>query len=749
VTAARSANSTAPLREVGLIGLGALAAYLILALASYSSSDPAWSLRGSGLSVDNLVGRSGAWISDVLFSLFGLVSYLIPAGLAYGAYRSLKLAAWDWPRLSLRLAGWIGVLLCGAVLLRVHVGGSLGLPDGPGGVVGGWLAAVGMPLFNWVGLTLIALAGLCIGAQTALGFSWVDVAESTGRWLYKGIGRLMSLLDYAQQRVAERREQRETAVLLREARDSARLADEQRRAGRKQPEIQVPAAQRAPQKPRQRPLFEINSSAELPDFSLLDEVVADAAAEFSGESLEGMSRLLELKLKDFGIEAEVVSVLPGPVVTRFEIQPAPGLKVSRISGLVKDLARSLAVVSVRVVEVIPGKSVVGIEIPNERRSVVRLKELVMSEVYQTSKSPLTLALGKDIAGEAVIADVTKMPHLLVAGTTGSGKSVGVNAMLLSILYKATPDEVRLILVDPKMLELSVYEGVPHLLTPVVTDMKEAAQALRWCVGEMERRYRLMSALGVRNLAGYNRRVEPGGVKDPLWPADAGSEAPTLERLPYIVVVIDEFADMMMIVGKKVEQLIARIAQKARAAGIHLVLATQRPSVDVITGLIKANIPARISYQVSSRVDSRTILDQGGAEQLLGHGDMLYLPPGTSLPTRVHGAFVSDEEVHRIVSDLKQRGEPDYLPDLTIGDVDSIDLGDSAGESGSAEQEDALYDEAVAFVLESRRASISAVQRKLRIGYNRAARLIESMEAAGVVSSMNTNGSREVLVPNRG
>ncbi len=449
------------------------------------------------------------------------------------------------------------------------------------------------------------------------------------------------------------------------------------------------------------------------------------------------------------IDAEVVSVLPGPVVTRFEIQPAPGLKVSRISSLVKDLARSLAVVSVRIVEVIPGKSVVGIEIPNEQRSIVRLKELVTSEVYQASKSPLTLALGKDIAGEPVVADVTKMPHLLVAGTTGSGKSVGVNAMLLSILYKATPEQVRLILVDPKMLELSVYEGIPHLLTPVVTDMKEAAQALRWCVAEMDRRYRLMSALGVRNLAGYNRRVEEGDVKDPLWPEDSG-EAPDLAHLPYIVVVIDEFADMMMIVGKKVEQLIARIAQKARAAGIHLILATQRPSVDVITGLIKANIPARIGFQVSSKIDSRTIMDQGGAEQLLGHGDMLYLPPGTALPTRVHGAFVSDEEVHRVVKDLKTRGGPDYLADVLADTGEFGELGGESGTegSGSAEQDDALYDEAVAFVLETRRASISAVQRKLRIGYNRAARLVESMEAAGVVSSMNTNGSREVLVPNR-
>jgi S-DNA-T family DNA segregation ATPase FtsK/SpoIIIE len=665
----------------------------------------------------------------------------------------------------LRAAGWLIGILCGAVLARLHIAASLGLPAGAGGMIGSWIVHAGLPVLNWVGLTLLALVGLMTGAQTAIGFSWIQLAERTGRMIHRSAGAVVAFIRYWRDRIEDRRARRDGALALSKRRE-ATLESHQRQRGermqaaaldkaekveRRAPEVQA-TAPRAPAKPRQQPLFEINSSAELPDFSLLDDAAEAPAAEFSGESLEGMSRLLELKLKDFGIEAEVVSVLPGPVVTRFEIQPAPGLKVSRISGLVKDLARSLAVVSVRIVEVIPGKSVVGIEIPNEQRSVVRLKELIMSEVYQASRSPLTLALGKDIAGEPVIADVTKMPHVLVAGTTGSGKSVGINAMLLSILYKATPEQVRLILVDPKMLELSVYEGIPHLLTPVVTDMREAAQALRWCVAEMDRRYRLMSALGVRNLAGYNRRIESEDVEDPLWPTESGIDAPVLTHLPYIVVVIDEFADMMMIVGKKVEQLIARIAQKARAAGIHLVLATQRPSVDVITGLIKANIPARIGYQVSSKIDSRTIMDQGGAEQLLGHGDMLYLPPGTALPTRVHGAFVSDEEVHRIVGDLKTRGEPDYLTDVLAdngGDFGEFG-GDSSGEAptGSAEQEDGLYDEAVAFVLETRRASISAVQRKLRIGYNRAARLVEAMEAAGVVSSMNSNGSREILVPSR-
>jgi DNA segregation ATPase FtsK/SpoIIIE, S-DNA-T family len=482
---------------------------------------------------------------------------------------------------------------------------------------------------------------------------------------------------------------------------------------------------------------------------------------YSKESLEAMSKLLELKLKDFGIEIEVVSVQPGPVVTRFEIQPAPGIKASRISGLAKDLARSLAVVSVRVVEVIPGKSVMGVEIPNAHREMVRLSEVISSEMYDQAKSPLTMALGHDISGEPVVADLAKMPHLLVAGTTGSGKSVGVNSMLLSLLYKSTPKEVRLILVDPKMLELSVYDGIPHLLTPVITDMKDASNGLRWCVGEMERRYKLMSAMGVRNLAGFNRKVDDANkagtpIADPLFKPEENFEAgaavataPNLETLPCIVVVIDEFADMMMIVDKKkVEQLISRIAQKARAAGIHLILATQRPSVDVITGLIKANVPTRIAFQVSSKIDSRTILDQGGAEQLLGHGDMLYLPSGTSVPIRVHGAFVDDHEVHRVVADWKTRGTPQYIDGITDDSNNSIPVPGIPSEGGEEDngESDALYDEAVAFVLETRKASISSVQRKLRIGYNRAARLIETMEAAGVVSSAGHNGNREVLAP---
>ncbi len=489
----------------------------------------------------------------------------------------------------------------------------------------------------------------------------------------------------------------------------------------------------------------------LPSIALLDPPRTDQKAGFSPERLREMSKLLVQKLADFGVKIEVTAVAPGPVITRFEIQPAPGIKASKITGLAKDLARSMAMISVRVVEVIPGKSVMGIEVPNENRAVVSLSEVLASEEYDKSKSPLTLALGHDIGGNPVITDLAKMPHLLVAGTTGSGKSVGVNAMLASLLFKSTPEELRLILVDPKMLELSVYEGIPHLLTPVITDMKEAAAGLRWSVAEMERRYQLMAAMGVRNLAGFNKKVKDAieagtPLTDPTWQIDKSfhTSPPLLEALPYIVIVIDEFADMMMVVGKKVEELIARIAQKARAAGIHLVLATQRPSVDVITGLIKANVPTRIAFQVSSRIDSRTILDQGGAEQLLGHGDMLYMPPGNAVPERVHGAFVDDDEVHRLVAEWKLRGEPNYIEEITQTAEEGVGI--PSDEDG---EQDDLYDHAVAFVIESGKCSISSVQRKLRIGYNRAARLVETMEAAGVVSSPAHNGSREVLAANHG
>jgi len=746
VSRASTVPATAPLREVVLITLLTVAVFAFLAIVSYSPADPAWSYRGTTLEVHNLVGSVGAFFADVLLSLFGHIAALLPVILVIAGVRTLRTTRWDWNRIGLRAGSWLAVLMCASILLRLHGSADASLPAGPGGMIGDWFASVGLPLLNWLGLSLLALVGTALGLQGALGFSWVKVAERTGEIIYTGSGRTLVAFDRLRDRWAARRARQAREPRVDALNTTPKPEAIAARAARKPPEIK-PAAVLPPPKPQQQPLFESNTVEGLPDFGLLDAAQADANGGYSADSLAAIARLLELKLADFGVEAEVVSVLPGPVVTRFEVQPAAGVKVSRISGLVKDLARSLAVVSVRIVEVIPGKSVVGIEIPNEHRSVVRLRELISSEVYQNARSPLTLALGKDIAGEPVVADVSKMPHLLVAGTTGSGKSVGVNAMILSILYKATPDQVRLIMVDPKMLELSVYEGIPHLLAPVVTDMNEAALALQWCVAEMDRRYRVMSALGVRNLAGYNRKVASEDIADPTWPADAVDPAPNLEALPLIVVVIDEFADMMMIVGKKVEQLIARIAQKARAAGIHLVLATQRPSVDVITGLIKANIPTRISFQVSSKIDSRTILDQGGAEQLLGHGDMLYLPPGTALPVRVHGAFVSDEEVHRVVNDWKKRGSPEYM-DLTVGAAEFTGEGSAGTGEGSAEQDDPLYDEAVSFVLESRRASISAVQRKLRIGYNRAARLIESMEAAGVVSAMNTNGSREVLVPVR-
>jgi DNA segregation ATPase FtsK/SpoIIIE, S-DNA-T family len=748
------AGSHVPVREIGLIGLLALALFTLLAMGSYSPADPGFSFSGGRDQVNNLVGRSGAWFADVMLYLFGRVAYLLPVALVIVGVRLVRYRPpqRSWPVAAMRLLGWLGLVLFGCVLVQLHVAPVAGLPAGVGGILGQWLVGVGVPVFGWVGLTLVALTGLIIGAQAAAGFSWLYLAELTGRGLHRLSALAVAWVDRRLDVWRHRRDARRTASTLRQTRKVRLDQTRAERAARKQPEIQPPAPRVVPKPSRQQRLFRGAGTSELPDLDLLDERQPEDEGGYSEASLEKMSHLLETKLKDFGVEAEVVSVLPGPVVTRFELQPAAGVKVSKISSLAKDLARSLAVISVRIVEVIPNKPYVGIEIPNEDREVVRLKEILASRAFQESKSPVTLALGKDIAGEPITADVARMPHLLVAGTTGSGKSVGVNAMLLSLLYKSTPEDVRLILVDPKMLELSIYDGIPHLLTPVVTDMRDAAQALNWCVAEMERRYRLMASLGVRNLAGYNRQIQDAEKKgspilDPLWSADSDDDAPPLEKLPTIVVVIDEFADMMMIVGKKVEQLIARIAQKARAAGIHLILATQRPSVDVITGLIKANIPTRISFQVSSKVDSRTILDQGGAEQLLGHGDMLYLPPGTAMPTRVHGAFVSDDEVHRVVSDWKERGEPDYRPEVLSGGDDEPFL-PLESNSGSAEQDDALYDEAVAFVLESRRASISSVQRKLRIGYNRAARLIEAMEEAGVVTPMNSNGSREVLVPNR-
>ena len=763
----RAATMLAPrLREGALIGLLALCVYVLIALITYDARDPGWSHTAFSGQVHNSVGRAGAWLADVLYSLVGYSAYLIPLLLGYRAWVIIRdknpVFEIDWVTIAVRVIGFLLVLIGATALLAMHSRSSESiLPFGAGGMLGHALATACLSSFALLGSRLILMSILLFGLTIFTDLSWLRLIDNLGASAIRLWHWLQTRsVDFAK----EYREQRQIEAVVVQRKQAVEVEKEKAQT-RTAPTITLPKP--APpkservEKERQKPPFDAPVSGELPPISLLNEAPVHRDKGYSADDLEKMSRLLEIKLREFSIEAEVTSVLPGPVITRFEIQPAPGVKVSRISNVAKDLARSLAVISVRVVEVIPGKSVVGIEIPNEDRETVYLAQVLSSKAYEESKSPVTLVLGKDISGEPTVADLARMPHLLVAGTTGSGKSVGVNAMLLSLLFKSTPDDVRLMMVDPKMLELSIYDGIPHLLTPVITDMKDAANGLRWCVGEMERRYRLMAALGVRNLAGYNKKVkdaEKAGepILDPLWKPDleftAGESvapAPALKTLPYIVVVIDEFADMMMIVGKKVEELIARIAQKARAAGIHLILATQRPSVDVITGLIKANVPTRIAFQVSSKIDSRTILDQGGAEQLLGHGDMLYLPPGTGLPVRVHGAFVADDEVHRVVADWKRRGEPDYIEGLLDDGASESIPGISGGEGGAGgegTEDDALYDEALRFVTETRKASISAVQRKLRIGYNRAARLIESMEAAGVVTAAGHNGQREVLAP---
>jgi len=757
-------------REGALIGLVAVCVYLLMAMFSYDVADGGWSSTGENQQIANLGGRFGAWLADVFFSLFGYLAYLFPVMLAYRIVLVFRDRAHhknlDWLLISMRTVGLILVMITGTGIAAMHYsGGESVLPYSNGGLLGSSISSFAEGAFSYTGGTLLMLALFLFGLTIFTDLSWFALMDELGRLTLIGIARAQEKWIIYQREKKEKQFATDAQQHRREVIEQHAKVEAKRQAPViiAEPIKKKPAPSPRVEKEKQPSLFDSLEPAEgsLPPLSLLDPADVRSDKGYSKESLEGLSRLLELKLKDFGIDVEVVSVQPGPVVTRFEIQPAPGIKASRISGLAKDLARSLSVVSVRVVEVIPGKSVMGIEIPNQHREIVRLSEVISSEVYESSKSALTMALGHDISGEPIVADLAKMPHLLVAGTTGSGKSVGVNVMLLSLLYKSTPKEVRLILVDPKMLELSVYDGIPHLLTPVITDMKDASNGLRWCVGEMERRYKLMAAMGVRNLAGFNRKVDDANkagtpIADPLFKPEENFEpgaevatAPNLETLPAIVVVIDEFADMMMIVDKKkVEQLISRIAQKARAAGIHLILATQRPSVDVITGLIKANVPTRIAFQVSSKIDSRTILDQGGAEQLLGHGDMLYLPSGTSVPTRVHGAFVDDHEVHRVVADWKKRGTPQYIDGITDDSNNSIPVPGIASESSDDDngESDALYDEAVSFVLETRKASISSVQRKLRIGYNRAARLIETMEAAGVVSSAGHNGNREVLAP---
>jgi DNA segregation ATPase FtsK/SpoIIIE, S-DNA-T family len=763
------------LTEGALIGCIALCLIMMVALLSYSPEDPGWSKTASSHHVENAIGPAGALFADIFFNLFGAMAFLFPLLLAARALQILRTCLlkeampFDSVTFSLRLIGFVLVMVSATSLANIQFDDSLtGYPSGFGGVLGKTISESVLEVFSFTGATVILLSLFFFGLTVFAEISWIILIDSLGiktmafsRWVlatFSEIRRKQIERNISKVAKEVRSNKFEAATKIKKQRKPVTISA---------PEVTAKNSKRV-EREKQQPLFiDEKLVGVLPPLNLLDVQDKTTTTGFSDESLEHLSRLLEVKLQDFGISATVVEVLPGPVVTRFEIQPAAGIKVSRITGLAKDLARSMAVISVRVVEVIQGKSVVGIEIPNETREMVRLSEVLTSDAYDNSNSPLTLALGNDIAGVPVVADLAKMPHLLVAGTTGSGKSVGINAMLLSLLFKASPDEVKLILIDPKMLELSVYDDIPHLLTPVITDMKDASSGLRWCVGEMERRYKLMAALGVRNIAGYNRKIEDANksgnpIIDPLWvfnPEEMGwdqtqepPEAPTLETLPYIVVVVDEFADMMMIVGKKVEQLIARIAQKARAAGIHLILATQRPSVDVITGLIKANVPSRIGFQVSSKIDSRTILDQGGAEQLLGHGDMLYLPPGTSVPERIHGAFVDDHEVHKVVADWKRRGEPNYLTEITDEAASSgvVVPGFSAGdESDDNAESDPLYDEAVAFVLETRKASISSVQRKLRVGYNRAARLIEQMEASGVVSPMGNNGSREVLAPSSG
>jgi S-DNA-T family DNA segregation ATPase FtsK/SpoIIIE len=752
--------------EIGLIvGLVALVFWL-LALLSYSTLDPAWSTSGSGGALRNWGGRFGAWLSDASYFLLGFsvwwcfaagvrVWLTALAGWMRGGAPAPAEAAPTHRWLAGRGAFWLGLalLLCASAALEWsrmyrfeprlpgHGGGALGYLVGPASV-------------KWLGFTgsgLVCIAFGVIGAALVFRFSWSQVAERIGAGLYSLIESQREKREIAQDKAFGKQAAREREEVVQEER--VEIEVHHPAPVLIEPVlVEVPRSERVA-KERQKPLFTELLDSKLPQVDLLDGPLARQET-VSPDTLEMTSRLIEKKLKDFGVEVRVVLAQPGPVITRYEIEPATGVKGSQIVNLAKDLARSLSLVSIRVIETIPGKNYMALELPNAKRQSIRLSEILGSQVYNEAKSLLTMGLGKDIIGNPVVADLAKMPHVLVAGTTGSGKSVGINAMILSLLYKAEARDVRLLMIDPKMLEMSVYEGIPHLLAPVVTDMRQAAHGLNWCVMEMERRYKLMSKLGVRNLAGYNHKIDEAKAKEQFIynPFSLTPDSPEpLERLPHIVVVIDELADLMMVVGKKIEELIARLAQKARAAGIHLILATQRPSVDVITGLIKANIPTRIAFQVSSKIDSRTILDQMGAEALLGMGDMLYMPSGTGLPIRVHGAFVSDEEVHRVVHYLKEQGgEPNYIEGVLEGgtvDGDGDMLGEGGGEGGAGEK-DPMYDQAVEVVLKNRKASISLVQRHLKIGYNRAARLVEDMEKAGLVSAMSGSGQREILVPAR-
>ncbi|UIF86892.1 DNA translocase FtsK [Cupriavidus sp. UYPR2.512] len=767
-TTTRTDPSALPSRIGKLLGevrwflLLAVTLGFLCVLASYSKTDPGWSHANQVADIHNLGGRVGAWVADVLFFIFGFSAYWLAVLLVRRCWRGWRTLTAELPERAdhaLHRQGvtvsWIGFGLTlfssmGLEAIRMYPLRAA-LPRAPGGVLGdllgGWLQVA----LGFTGATLLLLLLLAIGLSLFFHFSWLTVAEHVGGFVETLFLGFKARRESKQDRIigeAAKTERKETVEVQRVRIEEAAPVQIVR------PQA-VPKHERV-EREKQQPLFADIQDSDLPPLSLLDPIPPHQET-VSAETLEFTSRLIEKKLKDFGVEVKVVAAYPGPVITRYEIEPATGVKGSQVVNLARDLARSLSLVSIRVVETIPGKNYMGLELPNPKRQTVRLSEILGSQVYNESASSLTMALGKDIAGKPMVADLARMPHCMVAGTTGSGKSVGINAMILSLLYKSKPESVRLILIDPKMLEMSVYEGIPHLLCPVVTDMRQAGNALNWAVGEMERRYKLMSKLGVRNLAGYNKKIDEAAAREEKIPNPFSltPDAPEpLDRLPTIVIVIDELADLMMVVGKKVEELIARIAQKARAAGLHLVLATQRPSVDVITGLIKANVPTRIAFQVSSKIDSRTILDQQGAEALLGMGDMLYLAPGTGLPVRVHGAFVSDEEVHRVVEKLKESGEANYIEGILEGGLtDDAGGGDGfgggAGIGGGGGEADPLYDQAVEVVLKNRRASISLVQRHLRIGYNRAARLLEDMEKAGMVSAMSGNGNRDILVQGGG
>ena len=746
----------------------------MVALITYSPNDLGFNSTGTNENINNFIGVIGSYFSSLVITFIGISSYFIPLlffifGLilitsekSIKSYREI---------IILRTVSFIMILITTCVITSVHLSIPW-MPEGAGGILGLAIASFLLNNFSIIGTTLLMLSIWFCFLPIFIGFSWITVIEAIGRSVIK----LFSLIIVASKKVLlvtkdfsrkieikntlkKNNVKKEIDKQTDLAKNSNTEATDKPHTTKTKPKIEKlkPSIEEGvkAREQRQSKLFESSESSSLPSLEILDEAPNEKYGN-SEESLEALSRLLELKLKDFGIDATVEEVLPGPIVTRFEINPAPGVKVSQISNLSKDLARSLSVSSVRVVEVIEGKSFIGIEIPNEKRALVVLGEILRSKTFEDMNSPLTVALGKDIAGNPIVADLQKMPHLLIAGTTGSGKSVGINAMIISLLYKATPKDVRMILIDPKMLELSVYEGIPHLLAPVVTDMRQAANALRWCVIEMERRYKLMSELKVRNLKGLNKKIEDAikngePIKDPLFDVDKqiqlgeSTAIPDLEILPNIVVVIDELADMMLTVGKKVEQLITRLAAKARASGIHMIVATQRPSVDVITGLIKANIPSRIAFKVSAKVDSRTILDQMGAESLLGNGDMLYIAPGSSNPIRVHGAFVSDDEVNQVSKELQLESEPIFIEEITSGTTDTLPGIDHQSSDDDSEN-DPLFDEAVKLVTESRNASISSVQRKLRIGYNRSARIIEKMEEIGILSEVEPNGKREILAP---